>query len=397
MSSLKHVEEGISKYQKKNGDVAYAVRLQYRGHDWRKRGFPTLTKARQWIQSRKGRAAEHRLFPEQKLAEQEKARKATPVFREYALAWLEGCQTRLKQSTHARYKGILNKHLIPNLGSLRLNEIDRGRIRELTLQLNSTELKPKTILEILKTISAIFGQANEDEKVFHNPAAKPKKLIKIPKTPPVEVFTLEEEERIFTAARDRIPWYYPFILLLFRTGLREGEAVALKPGDVDLHSRYLLVQRNFASGKYMEDTTKNGKARKVDLARDLTEVLKEHMAMQEAEAALKSKSRPEWLFPSPQGTLIRTNNFRDQVWRPLLQSLNLSYRNIHSIRHAYATRMIMAGANLVYVQRQLGHCSIKLTIDRYTHWSEQTQRSEDLEVDRLIPDSNSGRQQVGNI
>ncbi len=57
---------------------------------------------------------------------------------------------------------------------------------------------------------------------------------------------------------------------------------------------------------------------------------------------------------------------------------------MHTIRHTYATRLIMAGANPVYVQRQLGHSSIKLTVDLYTHWIEETRRRHALEVDRLL-------------
>ena len=82
--------------------------------------------------------------------------------------------------------------------------------------------------------------------------------------------------------------------------------------------------------------------------------------------------------------MIRSNNFRDRVWRPLLTRVGLQYRNVHAIRHTYATRMIMAGASLAYVQKQLGHSTIQLTVDLYTHWIEEADRGRTLEVDRLI-------------
>ena len=68
-------------------------------------------------------------------------------------------------------------------------------------------------------------------------------------------------------------------------GLREGEAVALKPEDVDLRQSYLIVRRNFTAGR-MAETPKNGKSRKVDLSQDLVQVLREHMAIRSAEAAM---------------------------------------------------------------------------------------------------------------
>ena len=101
------------------------------------------------------------------------------------------------------------------------------------------------------------------------------------------------------------------------------------------------------------------------------------------ETALHGRGRLEWLFSSPEGEVIRSNNFRDRVWRPLLKEVGLHYRSVHAIRHTFATRMIMNGANIVYVQKQLGHCSIQLTVDTYTHWMEEADRARTLEVDRL--------------
>lgn len=59
------------------------------------------------------------------------------------------------------------------------------------------------------------------------------------------------------------------------------------------------------------------------------------------------------------------------------------YRWIHATRHPFASRMILSGANVVYVQRQLGHASIQLTVDTYTHWLKESERGQTLEVDRL--------------
>ena len=70
-------------------------------------------------------------------------------------------------------------------------------------------------------------------------------------------------------------------------------------------------------------------------------------------------------------------------WWVLLKQAGLRYRTVHSTRHTYATRMILLGANLVYVSRQLGHSSIQITVDLYTHWIERSVRRDILEVDRL--------------
>jgi len=129
--------------------------------------------------------------------------------------------------------------------------------------------------------------------------------------------------------------------------MREGEVVALQPGDLDLRSRHVLIQRNLASGLYLEESPKSGKARSVDLAVDLVSVLKDHLATREAEAALNGQPVSPWLFTTPDQKLIRSNNFRERVWGPLLKALGLRYRKVHAIRHTYATLMILDGASLV--------------------------------------------------
>ncbi len=66
---------------------------------------------------------------------------------------------------------------------------------------------------------------------------------------------------------------------------------------------------------------------------------------------MEGKPSPEWLFATPNGEMIRSNNFRDRVWKPLLKKAGLPYRWIHATRHTYASRLIMNGANIVYVQK----------------------------------------------
>ena len=332
-----------------------------------------------------GAIADGRLFPEHRLAKGARQRTSEPLFKHYGALWLKGCQAKnLKRTTVLRYNGILNKHLFPVFGHLPLSAIDRAQVRQMASRLHVMELEPKTIHNILRTLSAIFSQANEDAIVSHNPATKPSKLVRLRKVGEhMEVYTHEEEVIILDKAKKHLPQYYPFILTLFRSGLREGEAVALTPEDLDLRNRYVVVERNFTAG-HLEDSPKSGRRREVDLAQDLVGVLKEHLALQAAEAAMLDRPRPRWLFTSAQGEIIRSNNFRDRIWKPLLQEAEIRYRCVHAIRHTFATRLIMRGARLVYVQKQLGHSSIQITVDLYTHWIKRAERERTLEVDRLV-------------
>jgi len=360
--------------------------VKHQGRYYRKFGFPTISKAKQWRQSRKGAIADGRLFPEQEQKRKHaEAIPPVPIVRDYAPTWMGAKQAGgLKHSTLKRYQGLLNTHILPAFGSLPLSAVDRAKVREVVTVMNDQGLKPKTIKNALLALSAMYTDAIEDGHVQHNPALKPSKLIQTPKRgEQVHVFTYEEECRILQTAHEHCPHYYPFILCLFRTGMREGEAVALRPEDVDLQERYVCVQRNFTAGQ-LSDTPKSRQRRTVDLSSDLVTVLKDYLVVREAEAMLGGQSSEGWLFTTLQGEIIRSNNFRDRIWKPLLKAAGLPYRWVHATRHSYATRMIMSGANLVYVQKQLGHSSIQITVDLYTHWIERSKRNAVLEVDRLM-------------
>jgi len=376
---------GLYQYTLKSGATRFKASIKHRDRYVRKMGLPTISKARQWRQSRKGCIADSRLFPEEATKREVTRRQQAMTLAAYVDTWMNAKRAAgLKYTSLKRYASIVKIQLLPAFGSLPLTDVNRAKVRELVAALSDQGLQPNTIKSVLLCLSAIYSDAIEDGYVQHNPALKTGKLIKTSKTgEDVSAFTHDEERRALATAKERCPHYYPFILLLFRTGLREGEAVALRPEDLDMRQRYLWVQRNFTAGQ-LSHTPKSRQKRRVDLAQDLVTVLQDYSVVREAEALLQGQPVDGWLFTTPRGAIIRSNNFRDRVWKPLLKAAGLPYRWIHATRHTYATRMIMGGANLVYVQKQLGHSSIQITVDTYTHWIQQSERDSVLEVDRLM-------------
>jgi len=143
--------------------------------------------------------------------------------------------------------------------------------------------------------------------------------------------------------------------------------------DLDLRSRYVRVERSFSSKQELETSPKNGRKRQVDLAADLVPMLKAHLAIQTAERALRGTAGAPWLFGTPTGTIIRSNNFRDRIWRPLLEELGLRYRCVHATRHTFASRLIVRGESGERAA-PVRHSSISVTVDTYTHWNESVTR-----------------------
>ncbi|HUU40177.1 MAG TPA: site-specific integrase [Desulfatiglandales bacterium] len=171
-----------------------------------------------------------------------------------------------------------------------------------------------------------------------------------------------------TVQRDKsLKSWYSLFLLLSRTGLRIGEAVALQWGDIDFNSRFIHVQRGLSRGRI--ELPKNGKTRKVDMSQQLTQALKTHLVESKKKGlALGLGDTPEYIFTNEKGGLLDKDNWRRRVFIKALKKTELRGIRIHDLRHTYATLRISKGDNIQDVSNQLGHHSVKLTLDVYTHW-----------------------------
>ena len=161
------------------------------------------------------------------------------------------------------------------------------------------------------------------------------------------------------------------VLLLFRTGLRLGEFLALHREDVNLQDRTLSVRRNLSRGTL--STTKSGRGRKVDLSAALVAALKAHMEIQDLEAAASGQPASVMLFPGNLGgtrrerSYMAENYFRYQLWFPAIERAQVRRLGPHAARHTFASQLIANGESLKYVSAQMGHSSINVTVDVYGH------------------------------
>ncbi|MEE8303653.1 MAG: site-specific integrase [Candidatus Tectomicrobia bacterium] len=230
-------------------------------------------------------------------------------------------------------------------------------------------LAPASVALILAILRAILNQACEDEVIDKNPVTKGNKLLpKNQKAPRViDPFNRDELTLLLTTMQDYRPVYYPFFLTLARTGVRLGEALALKWDDVDWHGQMIHVQRGYSERRIT--TPKNGKTRLVDMSSQLSETLRSLLTQRKTETLQREdwQDMPEWIFCSSTGGLLSESLLRSRVWRPCLSKAGLRYRRMHDLRHTYATILIQQKESLAYIRDQLGHHSIKLTVDTYGH------------------------------
>jgi integrase len=197
-------------------------------------------------------------------------------------------------------------------------------------------------------------------------------------------------KKLLETVQVRFPRHYPLFLLLARTGLRIGEALALQWGDIDFNGRFITIQRGISRGKI--ETPKNGKSRRVDMSLQLTQALKSlkdqgvtQIVVPITRSEETAKEPSEWVFTNGLGGLIDVNNWRRRVFNKALKKAGLRKIRIHDLRHTYASLLIQGSESLAYVRDQLGHHSIKVTIDIYGHLAPEGNKQAMDKLDDVLP------------
>jgi integrase len=299
-----------------------------------------------------------------------------PTFAEYAERWLtDVAALRCQPSSLEQYRLRLRTRVLPHLGRLPLTAITKERIKALvgfefragSRISEDRGISSATVQAFMQTLVAVLNSAVDDGLINSNPAARWGRVVEVNKTQAeeIEVFTAEELTTCLGVTEREYPEHYPFLLLLARTGLRLGEAVALQWADVDFNQRVVLVRRSIRRG--VMTPPKNGKARRVDMSRQLAATLAGWKSLQEANAVVAGRELEAWVFGRPEGRVDRVDSFRRSLWAPLLRQAGLRYRKPHTLRHSYASLLIQAGEPLTYVQQQLGHHSPAFTLAVYGH------------------------------
>jgi integrase len=238
-------------------------------------------------------------------------------------------------------------------------------------------------------LSEMFNHAMEDGHLERNPCLRIMRVTREEKGKQqqnIDFLTREELTLLLATCKDHFPLSYPFALLLARTGVRIGEAVALQWGDLDFHGRFIAVQRNWVDGHLT--TPKSGKGRRVDMSLHLTETLKALSVERKKETLKKGWGEvPAWVFASEAGTMMDPDNFRRRVWPKLLAEAGFRWLRIHDLRHTFASLLIQQGESLAYVKEQMGHHSIRVTVDTYGHLVPGWQQSGSGSIRRAGNDS----------
>jgi len=318
------------------------------------------------------------------------------TFADYSERWLrQHADIVCKPSTVVGYRKNLRLYLIPHFGQRVLRSITRGQVKDFLCQwIASGKLSRTSVGHMLSTLRMVLNHAVEDNILAASPLAGLGRLVKAGKEKfKGTALTRDEIERFLAVVQAVCPKWYPCFLTALRTGLRRGELIALRWGDIqfgesdDDPDRFILVQRNYVYGEFT--TPKSKKSRRVDLSRLLRATLLQlrEERLLKAFADSKTSIADDLVFPSETGTVMDPDHLVRRYFLPALETAGIRRIRFHDLRHTFGSQLIEAGAPLTYVRDQMGHSSIQVTVDTYGHVIPGTSMPY---VDRLDP-SRMGR------
>jgi integrase len=326
----------------KKGKIFYAVVALGRKRKWFRAG-PEIADARRVLA--------------EKLAEIRKGTfKETPraTFRQFSEIWLRKyAEINVKPSTLLTYQDVIRRLLIPSWGRLPLSSLTPLHFQEFVSE-RFKAVKPKTVLNEVQLVKAIFKRA----VIWGYLEANPAEHLERPKAvrPEIEILNPDEMEKLLAHSTRH---YRTAFLTAVLTGLRAGELWALQWQDVDWSSLKIFVRRSLWKGKFQTPKSKYS-VRKVDIPEHLAQELKRWKL-------LSPKNEHDLVFPDPRGKPISHGGIVKRHFEPALKRAGLRHVSFHSLRHTNASIRIASGQNIKYIQHQLGHSSIKITLDVYGH------------------------------
>jgi integrase len=276
--------------------------------------------------------------------------------------YLKCNRSRWAYETYERYYSIIQNHINPVIGSIPIQKVGRNRVREMLAEILAIRTS-KTVELIHSVVSGIFTEAIEGGATNENPTAGLLKRLLPPKhkrnesTP--DPFTKEDLGKMLVTA-----WRHlnPVLALILETaaysGMRLGECLAMHCDQLDISNLQYMVSETVKNGRF--GSPKTGK-RLIDLPGSLVTKLETHIKVLRKEGLRQGKN-VTYLFPGITQRMVQG------AIKRACRMAKLRARSPHDLRHTYATILLMEHYSPAYVQKQLGHHSITMTVDIYGHW-----------------------------
>jgi integrase len=280
--------------------------------------------------------------------------------------WLsESVRHSVKPNTYESYSQLTRRHIIPALGRNKLKKLTPAHVRRFRTSALTVGLSARTVQYLLTLLREALQQAVEDGLIPRNAAQG----VRVKQTRKEEIHPLSSEQvgtLLGAATGERLEALY---VVAIHSGLRQGELLGLKWEDVNLDAGTLQVRRTLSGGNFTPPKTAKSR-RSVKLTAGAAEALKEHRdrQLEERESLTGIWRDHDLVFCSTIGTPLNRHNLIPRSFKPLLQKAGLPRTvRFHDLRHTCATLLLSKGVHPKFVQELLGHATISITLDTYSH------------------------------
>ncbi|NRF91552.1 tyrosine-type recombinase/integrase [Paenibacillus frigoriresistens] len=293
---------------------------------------------------------------------------AKMLFGAYFEQWLSA-RANIAYSTRKMYESYFRTHIDPILGQIPLSKITAVHIEQLITSLREKELGDEMVKRIFATVNASLNAADKKDLVSKNVANKIEK-------PTVErkerlVWDIETVRDFFQSTKDESRyWIAAYIAVM--TGMRQGEILALRWSDIDLEKGVIQVRRNLVKNLTIFTGLKTEKSRRtIAISQQIISILKEQKEKNELE-----KQNPKINYEdndlvvcSSKGTPATATKVI-HAWKTMQSRYKPAHAptiTFHDLRHTHASILLKQGVHPKVVSERLGHSTITITLDTYSH------------------------------
>ena len=301
------------------------------------------------------------------------ARRSRITFRAFADEWQTKHLVRVCASTAKRYRELIKHQLLPAFGDRVLSSITSSTVQAFVAEaVRSGRLAPKTINHALALLKQMLTAAADWGYLAASPLGKVRKL-RLPRHP-LPVWTPAELRRFLLSAPEA--WRPVFVVAVF-TGLRPGEIQAMRWTEQnwpDFMTNKIHVTKSYeARSKVLGAPKTDRSVRDVDMVPTVRRVL----------TTLPSRTASGLVFPGVHGGVFPRSPWR-RAWERTTQATRVPPIRPYDLRHAFASLLVAAGKNPLYIARQMGHYSAGFTLDTYGHLMESVPKLQVEWIDEIV-------------